>query len=112
MSRLSHVCTRPMQLPNAANASIADAKLVDYLLNVNHPYGASKAAWLLRYGYRQTHPEVLAADLLLLAQRGNATPDRLTEEGQQYVIIGLLETPTGEQTRVRTVWQIDHGTDY
>ena len=41
-----------MKLPNAENAVIQQAKLVDYLLDPSHLYGGAKARWLLVRGYR------------------------------------------------------------
>ena len=40
-----------MKLPNAANAIIEEVKLAQYLLNVNHRRGASKARLLNSLGY-------------------------------------------------------------
>jgi hypothetical protein len=100
-----------MRLPNASEAFVEEAKLTAYLLNRDHPHGASKARAFLRFGYRLDQPEVLAADLLYLARTCDAVQDREGEWGMQYAIIGTLDTPTGEQMNVRTVWQIDAGSN-
>src|SRR5712671_5185755 len=41
-------------LPNAANATLDDAKITQYLLNPAHPVGGSKARFFLSRGFTQT----------------------------------------------------------
>jgi len=49
-----------MKLPNAAQAIVEREKIVEYLLNSMHRYGASKAAFFTRFGFRADNWELLA----------------------------------------------------
>ncbi len=44
-----------MKVPNAERAVIEEEKLCDYLLNVAHRRGGSKAKMLVRMGYSPEH---------------------------------------------------------
>ena len=52
-----------MKLPNADKAVVEREKIVDYLLNPGHRYGASKARFFAQFGFRPESWEVLAAAL-------------------------------------------------
>ncbi len=41
-----------MKLPNANNLIVEREKIVDYLLNPAHRYGASKARFFSQFGFR------------------------------------------------------------
>lgn len=41
-----------MKLPNADLAIIEEAKVIDYLLNQKHRFGASKARFFAQFGFR------------------------------------------------------------
>jgi hypothetical protein len=40
-----------VKLPNVENARIDRTKIVDYLLAIDHPEGAGKATFFLRFGF-------------------------------------------------------------
>jgi hypothetical protein len=42
-------------LPNAANAALDDAKIVDYLLEPSHPVGGGKAKFFLSRGFTRAN---------------------------------------------------------
>lgn len=48
-----------MKVPNAQHALIPHAKVTEYLLNLHHKRGRSKARLLHALGYRREKPEVL-----------------------------------------------------
>jgi hypothetical protein len=52
-----------MKLPNALLAVVEREKVVDYLLNRAHRYGASKAEFFSQYGFLLEKWEVLAQAL-------------------------------------------------
>ena len=101
-----------MKIPNAANAEIAPAKLLAYLLNPSHRRGGTKAKLLLSFGYRADDWQRLEADL----RREHLTADvvewRDTEYGRRYEIIAPVIAPNGRSLRIRSIWQVDTGTDY
>jgi hypothetical protein len=99
-----------MQLPHANRAVISSAKLSRYLLDPNHERGGAKARFFIRLGF---HPESPAD--LVHAIRRNHLPLQVmqtvdTAHGTQYVIVGTLTSPSGRSALVRSVWQIDSGT--
>jgi hypothetical protein len=58
-----------MQLPNSERAIIAQEKLIDYVLNLRHKRGGSKARLLAQFGYTVDTWQQLDADI----RRGLAT---------------------------------------
>jgi hypothetical protein len=95
-----------MNLPFAEQAIVADAKLVDYLLDPSHPRGRGKARFFLDLGFQEERPEGLRAALLTLAQ----TSDMVAVEhpyGTKYVGDGEVRAPNGSLVRLRTVWLLD-----
>ena len=99
-----------MQLPNSERAIIAQEKLIDYVLNLRHKRGGSKARLLAQFGYTVDTWQQLDADI----RRGLATDVeivRSTDYGRRYEIRMTLQTPMALPLTVRTIWQIDEGTE-
>jgi hypothetical protein len=97
-----------MQLPNHTLAIIAREKLTEYLLNIRHKRGGTKARLLAQFGYTVQHWRRLEADI---RSSLDAEVDRvrLTGYGTRYEIRMTLQTPRGVPLTVRTIWQIDNG---
>jgi len=91
-------------------AVIAQDKLCDYLLNVAHRRGASKARLLLAMGYRPDDWQRLETDIR--SQHLTGEVDRMTDTdyGPRYEIVAPLGGPAGWSATFRSVWQIDTGT--
>jgi hypothetical protein len=87
-----------MTVPNAERAIIAVEKLTEYLLNMSHKRGATKARLLLGVGHRPDAPRLLEADL-----RAHLSLDvtRTSENayGVVYEIEGPIKTPSGKTVR-------------
>ena len=98
-----------MRLPNAHLALVERAKVAEYLLNLRHRYGASKARFFLKFGFQMDEWEVFAEALREHAQRHEIIVVRQTRWGPRYEIDGELKAPDGRQPRIRTVWQVDEG---
>lgn len=84
-----------MRIPGADSAIISEDKLVRYLLNFDHPDGASKARVLARAGFDASRAWKLASALReqhlgLEAHYGKASPF-----GVKYEITGWLVGPKG-----------------
>ncbi|NUO83352.1 hypothetical protein HUU05_25040 [candidate division KSB1 bacterium] len=101
-----------MKLPNAQNAVIAPDKLIDYLLNVQHKRGGSKARLLLQLGYRAENWQRLEADIRRFHLNTDVETTRQTDYGSRYEIRAALETPSGRTLIGRSIWQVDLGTDF
>ena len=91
---------------------VAREKITRYLLALAHPQGGSKARFFTRFGFTIGRWEELANALLSLAINNDAAEIEETEHGVKYVIVGAIDAPDGRNPLVRTVWQIDHGTEF
>jgi predicted transcriptional regulator len=100
-----------MKLPNRERAMIAPDKLVEYLLNVEHERGGTKARLLAEFGYNQDNWRQLDMDIRRFHLDAEVDEMRRTLYGVRYEIRALLETPSGRTLTIRTIWQIDTGTD-
>jgi hypothetical protein len=98
-----------MNLPNAHLALVEREKILEYLLNREHRYGASKAQFFSAFGFTLASWETLAQALREHARRHEVSRIRETVFGLRYEVDGELNAPDGRTPRVRTVWQLDHG---
>ena len=98
-----------MQLENAGQAYVEQEKITGYLLSSDHRYGAHKAKFFGKFGFRVDAWSLLAQALRDHGQRHAVAGMKQTDFGTRYEVDGALETPTGQQPRIRTVWQIDVG---
>jgi len=100
-----------VKLPNKEVAIIAPEKLITYLLNTEHKRGGTKARFLARFGYRAENWQQLNSDLRLYHLDAEVDAVRQTSFGMRYEIRAPIMTPVGRMLFVRTIWQIDDGTD-
>lgn len=98
-----------MKLPNAHFAVVERDKIVGYLLNREHRYGASKARFFAEFGFRVEEWTVLADALSDQGRRHEVARMRETGFGPRYEVEGELVTPDGRRPRICTVWQVDDG---
>jgi len=98
-----------MKLPHAELSVVEEAKIVDYLLNPDHLFGASKARFFAPFGFRAQEWLGLAVALRAHGQQNEVVKTRETGFGPRYEVDGELESPDGRRPRVRTVWQLDKG---
>lgn len=98
-----------MKLPEADKLVVEREKIVDYLLNPAHRYGASKARFFTEFGFRIEEWERLAEALREHGRTQEVALVRETGFGPRYAVEGELSTPGGRRPRVRTVWQWDKG---
>ncbi len=69
------------KLPNAEAASIDPRKVTHYLLDLRHPDGGPKAAYFMRFGFREHDPKQLM--------------DALLEHGRSNEVVRLQKTAFG-----------------
>lgn len=100
-----------MKLPNADRAVIDPAKIVRYLLDVDHPDGGSKARLLVSLGYSAADWQQLAADLRRMHLTEEYVTTSHTTWGVRYEVVAPITGPAGGTVLFRSVWQIDLGTD-
>jgi hypothetical protein len=97
-----------MRLPKAELALVEREKVVGYLLNRAHRYGASKARFFSEFGFTVDAWEGLGEALRLHGQTHQVTRTKETPFGPRFEVEGELKAPDGRRPRVRTVWQLDH----
>lgn len=78
-------------------------KISDYLLNLEHPDGGSKAAQLIAAGFRRERPQELYIEILRLVATYDCVPDPDSIMGDEYLVLGPLFGP-GRIIHVKTVW--------
>jgi hypothetical protein len=98
-----------MKLPCAKEAVIEREKIVDYLLNSQHRFGASKAKFFSSYGFVPEKWELFADALREHGQKHEVSKVVETGFGPRYQIDGELQAPDRRIPRVRSVWQLDKG---
>lgn len=98
-----------MKLPNAERCLVEREKIVDYLLNPAHRFGASKARFFTHFGFRVEAWEQMAQALREHGQTHELARTSETDFGPRYEVEGELNCPDGRRPRVRSVWQRDRG---
>ncbi len=103
---------KQLRLPNAHLTWIEQEKISDYLLSSTNPRGKAKADFFLSFGFSLARWEQLAEALRRHATSHAVARVVETAYGPRYHVDGEIETPDGRNPLVRTVWQIDLGSDY
>lgn len=98
-----------MKLPDCENAIVDEAKVKEYLLNLKHPYGVSKARFFSEFGFCMERWEQLADALREHGSRHEVTTACETGFGPRYSVEGKLISPDGRNPSIRSVWQMDKG---
>jgi hypothetical protein len=83
------------------------AKVTQYLLNLDHPHGWSKARFFLSVGFGPADPAIMADALLAQARPETFTDAAHSPHGVRFGFEGPLRTPSGAAVHVRTAWQVD-----
>lgn len=94
-------------LPDCENARIEDAKLYQYLLNLEHLDGKSKARFYEQVGYTTANGEQLRNDLLGLACLGIVQQVGKNRLGLKYVVVGPISAPNGKAYPILSVWAVE-----
>lgn len=100
-----------MKLPNARQARVQREKITGYLLAENPESGRGKPGFFARFGFNAENWRELADALKAVAAEYDVVEILETSFGMKYVIDGQIETPDGRDPYVKTVWQIDWGSD-
>ena len=98
-----------MKLPCLNELIVEREKIVGYLLNLSHRYGATKARFFMGLGFNADAWNILADALRGHGRTHDVITSRETGHGPRYVIEGDLVTPSGTPILIRSVWQFDHG---
>lgn len=96
-----------MPIPDAEQAVVTAEKVRDYLLNLEHPDGGSKAVWFHSFGYTRDECQVLADDLMAIARDCDKFDTETTQFGIKYKAAGSVGRPNYRPGRVLTVWIVE-----
>ncbi len=97
-----------MELPDRERAEIRPEKIRGYLLSSSHPSGQHKSSVYFGLGYTFENWERLSADLLALAQSGDA--ERVPSlYGEKFRIVGRIVGPNGRSVVLLSIWLRGHG---
>ena len=96
-----------MPIPDAQLAVVTDEKVRDYLLNLEHPDGGSKAVWFQSLGYQRDEWQSLAHDLLALARECQEFETEIVKFGVKYKTVGTIGRPDHRPGRVLAVWIVE-----
>ncbi len=100
-----------MKLPNHEQAVVPEAKITLYLLSETHSKGRYKAVFFTHFGFSVVSWQLLANALHQHATENEGASMLTTEQGIQYAVEGVLQTPIVRTPNVRSVWAIDKDSD-
>ena len=96
-------------IPNAASASIDDAKTKDYLLNLGNLQNRGKAGLFGAFSFTREGWRALASALLLHPLENEAVEAVPSIHGVKWVVRCSLRTPDGRNPCLTSVWIVDAG---
>ena len=100
-----------MKLPNHENAIISPEKITGMLLSLTHPARRERAKFFMSLGFSVESWQVLARSLHRHAAYHEVAKVETVASGTQYIIDGILLTPTGKTPLVRSIWLVPNGED-
>lgn len=93
-----------MKVPNADEALVPRAKVVDYLLSETHLQGRQKGAFFRRFGFAAENWQELAAALKRRVDEHEIAKEEPSSFGRRFVVEGIMQMPDGRRPLVRTIW--------
>jgi hypothetical protein len=88
------------------SAHVAEAKVLDYLLALDHPVGGPKARFFLNRGFNREEWAAFAAALLSHARANRIANSRTDTWGTRYTVDCSIITPDETNPCIRVVWQV------
>lgn len=102
---MDEVTQHPDAVPNAGEATADEAKFAGYLLNPNHPDGATKARFFAGLGFDRTRADDLRLTFLTQLPQ---VPGRYSRTnswgGDHWEAVMQVEATGGNTVEVKTVW--------
>jgi len=96
-------------LRNQHCADIATPKILEYLLNLNHQKGCTKAKYFFARGFTLEHWETFKDALLEHVKLNGISETKKDKYAVRFVVDCHFPTPDKTNPCIRTVWQIIHG---
>jgi hypothetical protein len=95
------------QLPNAIAATVADARVRDYLLDPTNPRNGGKAAFFQLFGFTQGAWQTLKAALRGHPLNNSVMTVTISPYGTMFEVRCNLQSPNGRNPCVRLFWIVD-----
>jgi hypothetical protein len=93
-------------LPNASQARVEEAKILRYLLDLQHREGGPKAKFFMGRGFNSSDWEGLADALRHHAKHNKVSRTKTTPFATNYSLDCNLPTPDKSNPCIRTVWEV------
>jgi filamentous hemagglutinin len=94
----------------SAQRQTPKSKVVEYLLNEDHPVGSAKAAFFRRFGFSREQWQVMATALNDHPERNPVKMTTTNEYGTKHLVRCRIVTPDGRNPCIDTVWMTRGGT--
>lgn len=98
-----------MKLPSPNDLLVERDKILGYLLNPDHRFGASKAKFFGAFGFRRDTWEAFRTALCEHGRQHDVARATETGFGPRFEVQGELSAPDGRRPVICTVWQLDKG---
>ncbi len=92
------------RLPQSASLIVEEAKIVRYLLALDHIEGGSKARFFLARGFSPATSVEFAEALKRHGATQTITGEEVTRHGRKYLVECAIETPDKLNPCILTVW--------
>lgn len=100
-----------MKLPNNDRSFVADKKITEYLLNLNHDEGKSKAKFFFALGFALNKINEFKDALVLHSVQREIYQEVQNDFGTKYELRCEIITPDSRNPCIVTVWVFDNGSD-
>lgn len=106
---VSDVIIELMKLPNSDKVIISRKKLTDYVLSETHSTGKFKAKFFRTLGFNDTNVSFFEIVLRTLVDSEDIKETIPSVYGTKYILDGKVNTPSGKNITLRTIWIIEKG---
>jgi len=94
----------PGQLPQVEALQVDQTKVQDYLLNLTHKEGGSKAKYFRNRGFQPEEWQVMAEALRQHGVTQPVTEMSESRHGRKYTVECVIQTPDGKNPCILTGW--------
>jgi hypothetical protein len=93
-----------MGFEDSSKIIVEEKKVIEYLLNVAHPDGFSKARFFIKCGFRPNNGKDFIKSVIDHAQIAREVSQVETRFGTKKILEGYLQTPLKGEVMIRSIW--------
>ncbi len=97
------------EIDKVFSCATVEKNKIKYLLDANQKRKKGKAEFLKSLGFFMNNPKQFIDAMLNHPKTAHLTRERNTDWGQKFVFVCEIETPSGKNICIKSVWQIDNG---